>query len=79
MTDFVIKDMDPSLRERLEQSAAVHGVTPEEEAKNSQSVAPPRRIMSQEEVFRRLDDRRKKYAHLQKSDSVDLIREDRDR
>jgi hypothetical protein len=61
MTDFVIKDMDPSLRERLEQSAAVHGVTPEEE------------------VFRRLDDRRKKYAHLQKSDSVDLIREDRDR
>ncbi|MGI6457091.1 MAG: hypothetical protein ACOX5R_15950 [bacterium] len=33
MTDFVIKDMDPSLRERLEQSAAVHGVTPEEEAK----------------------------------------------
>ncbi len=80
MSKFVIQDMDEDLMNRLEKTAALNGISPEEEAKKIlNSLLPQISSESKEKHLSRVKALREKNAHLQKTDSVDLIREDRDR
>lgn len=71
---------DEKILQKLKQSASLHGTSLEEEANNilTQGLLS-NQFMSKEEAINYCKGLRKKYAHLQKTDSVDLIREDRER
>lgn len=80
MSELLITDLDENLKQRLLQSAWLKGTTPSEEAKNIlDRVLPLRDAMplNREELIRKADEISRKTGN-QKTDSVQLIREDRD-
>ncbi len=78
MGELILRDIDETILSRLKEMAKSSGVSVEEEAKNIISNSIPKEH-TREEAIAYLDEIREKYAHLQTTDSVDLIREDRDR
>lgn len=77
MGELLIKNIDNELLEQIKQNAELHGVSLEEEAKFLLDQAIDRKKGDREEIVKWANDFRKKVGP-QKSDSVDLIREDRD-
>ena len=80
MSELIITNMDESLKQRLMQSAGMNGITPSEEAKNILDLGLPHRHkkpLSRNELIRKAEAASRK-AGPQKSDSVQIIREDRD-
>jgi len=75
--ELLIKNIDNELLEQIKQNAELHGVSLEEEAKFLLDQAIDRKKGDREEIVKWANDFRKKVGP-QKSDSVDLIREDRD-
>lgn len=78
---LILNNIDEDVFTTLELHASLHGVTPEVEAKNllKFSLSSKRIPHSREQHLARIRAIRDKNAHLQKTDSVDLLREDRDR
>ena len=91
MSDIVIHETDHIVLQKISQLAKENNVTPEEEAKSllRWAVDHVKKIRRFEEVKpfshvpaeRKEEARafRKRFAHMQTTDSVDLLREDRDR
>jgi len=77
MPDLLIPDLEPEVHSRLTARAARHGRTIEDEAKVILRSADG----DNDAIWERINRRREELArtHPQTSDSVDLIREDRDR
>lgn len=80
MSDLIIKDVDDNLIHKLKEQVQSHGVPIEEEVKNLLNHA-----LVQDKIYRENEDDllilantiREKNAHRQKTDSTNLIREDR--
>ena len=80
MRDLYIKQVDDALIDRLQKSADINGVTLDDEAKKILETGLPKfNAVTREESISALQTIREAYAGVQSSDSVDLIREDRDR
>lgn len=80
MKSLVLNNVDDQVFEMLKTNAAFHGVSPEEEALSvlEQNLSPLQ-INKKTKAREFLHKFREQYAPLQKTDSVQLIREDRDR
>ena len=76
MSELVIRNMDETVLEQLHQKAAMHGITVEEEVK--MILVSAIGAASQKSVLERARAIRKRNAHLQKTNTLDLLREDRD-
>jgi plasmid stability protein len=81
MNSITISNLDENIKTQLEYHASLHGITPEDEAKNIiiQTLSAQNYLTTKEQHLARVRAIRDKNAHLQGTDSVDLIREDRDR
>ncbi len=77
MPELMIKDIDEETVQRLKHRAIFHGVTLEEEAKDILTRTIGHKKLSRDEFIQKAEELRK-MAGPQKTDSVDLIREDRD-
>ena len=80
MKSLVLTNVDDKVFDVLKTNAEIHGVTPEEEAvsvlENHFSLPNQDKKAKAREFLNAF---REQNAHLQKTDSVQLIREDRDR
>jgi plasmid stability protein len=78
MSRILVRDLAPEVVEQLKEQAKANGRSLQAEVKKilEREVQPPR--LSREE-FLEIMDRIRSQAPPQHSDSVDLIREDRDR
>ncbi len=77
MPELMIKDIDEEIVQRLKHRAIFHGVTVEEEAKDILTQTIGYKRLSREEFIQKATELRE-MAGPQKTDSIDLIREDRD-
>lgn len=77
MGKLTLTNLDDELLKRLTILADLHGVSLEEEAKKLLEQSVMRRKTSREDMIKRINEFRKRIGP-QKTDSVDLIREDRD-
>lgn len=76
MSEIVLRDVDRDLLDRIHQNAILHGVTVEDEVKEILHSAIEN--VSQNSVLQRARAIRERNAHLQKTNTLDLLREDRD-
>lgn len=81
MNTLIIENLDDEVKLQLEFHASLHGLTPEDEAKNIiiKTLSSQNKPVSKEQHLSRIRAIRDKNAHLQNSDSVELLREDRER
>jgi len=80
MNQLVINNIDDALLARLKQSAAARGVSTDEQVKTIlDQWLIEIRFASKKDLLTEMDEILEKYAHLQKTDSVELLRKDRDR
>lgn len=77
MATLTIRDLSEEVVARLEARAKVHNRTLEAEARDILSKEADQ--SDRERFFREAQSIARKTQHRQKTDSVDLIREDRDR
>ncbi len=78
MSDLILRDVDEYLIQKLTAQATAQGTSVEEYAKTVlTSQTPPPKRLSRAELVRKADEFRKKVGP-QKTDSTQLIREDRD-
>ena len=76
MSELVIRDMDSHLLDRIHQTAILHGVSVEDEVKKILDTAI--NTPSPNTALDRARAIRERNAHLQKTNTLDLLREDRD-
>lgn len=76
MSDLVLRDLDERLLEQLHQNAAWHGLTIEEEVKKIIDTVLV--SSSKAGILERARAIRERNAHLQKTNTLELLREDRD-
>lgn len=79
MSKLFIQDIDQDLYDRLEQAAEQEGVSIEQEALLLLDSHLPHHLTTKELALLSLKRIREETAHLQKTDSIALLREDRDR
>ncbi len=80
MKAIVISNLDEQVFELLKLNADLHGVSPEEEAKSMlEQNLIPNQTNKKQKAREFLKQFRLENAHRQKTDSVHLIREDRNR
>ncbi|MEW6235292.1 MAG: plasmid stabilization protein [Candidatus Omnitrophota bacterium] len=77
MNELVLRDLNGLLLERLHQNAALHGVSVEEEAKKILAAAVS--ATAQNSLLDRARAIRERNAHLQKTNTLVLLRQDRDK
>ena len=76
MAELILQNLDEEILERLRQTAAEHGTTAEEEAKSILSSAIGR--SSKLKALEWARSIRQRNAHLQKTNTLDLLREARE-
>ncbi len=79
MSQILLKDIEQSLYERLEHSARESGITIEQQVVRLLQTHLPESNSKKKKALQNLRKIREETAHLQKTDCVDLLREDRDR
>ncbi|MFB3789472.1 MAG: hypothetical protein ACE15F_24200 [bacterium] len=78
MSDLILRNVDSQILENLKKTAAFHGTSIEDEAKKilNQVVL---RTTAKQSVLERARAIRERNQHLQKTPTLDLLREDRNR
>ena len=79
MAEIIVRDVDPAVVERLEERARKNGHTLEGEAKIILERSAGEEKLSMSEFRKVCEDFRRRSRGLEFPDSVELIREDRDR
>ena len=79
MTQLIINNIDDDLLASLKQSAAARGVSTDEQVKTILDQWLKISFAAKRDLLAEMDEIREKYAHLQKTDSVELLRKDRER
>lgn len=76
MNELVIHNVEDNLLNKLHQNVAQHGISVEDEVKNILNSVIEEN--SRRSVLSRVRAIRKRNEHLQKTNTLDLLREDRD-